>query len=141
MIGYGKLVLVIDEDERARLETALVLKQAGFTVVQACDGLEALSEMQRRHFDAVVTDFHLSNLDGLEFLAQSRVFWSDTPVIIVSKAQWDMGEMAVANEVFAWIRKSSSLGVLVSILALAVAQGVEQGVGRESTQAKELVGA
>ncbi|MEI8014588.1 MAG: hypothetical protein WCH20_07075 [Nitrospira sp.] len=34
-----------------------LLKQAGFTVVQACDGLEALSEMQQQHFDAVVTDF------------------------------------------------------------------------------------
>ena len=55
MIGYGKLVLVVDEVESERQETAFLLKQAGFTVVQACDGLEALSEMQQHHFDAVVT--------------------------------------------------------------------------------------
>ena len=38
MIGYGKNVLVVDDDGSERQETALVLEQAGFTVVQACDG-------------------------------------------------------------------------------------------------------
>lgn len=47
MIGDKKSVLVVDDDEREGQETTLVLEQAGFTVVQACDGLDALSEMQR----------------------------------------------------------------------------------------------
>ena len=125
MIGNGKNVLVVDDDEREREETVLVLEQAGFTVVQACNGLNALSKMQQQHVDVVVTDFHMPYLNGIELLAQSRVIWPDTPVIIVSKAQWDMSEMATANGAFAWIRKSSSPGVLVSMLALAVGQGVE----------------
>ena len=91
-------------------------------------------------FDAVVTDFHMPYLNGLDLLAQSRVIWSDTPVIIVSKAQWDMSEMAEENGVFAWIRKSSSPGVLLSILAMAVEQSVEQGVEWGSHQAMERVG-
>ncbi len=125
MIGDKKSVLVVDDDERAGQETTLVLEQAGFTVAQACDGLDALSEMQQHHFDAVVTGFHLPYLNGLELLAQSRVTCPDTPVIIVSKPQWDISEMATANGAFAWIRKSSSPGVLVSMLVLAVGQGVE----------------
>ena len=125
MIGDKKSVLVVDDDEREGQETTLVLEQAGFTVVQACDGLNALSEMQQHHFDAVVTGFHMPHLNGLELLAQSRVTWPDTLVIIVSKPQWDMSDMATAHGVFAWIRKSSSPGVLVSMLALAVGQGVE----------------
>ncbi|HSL02213.1 MAG TPA: response regulator [Nitrospiraceae bacterium] len=130
-------MLVVDDDERERQETAFVLEEAGFTVVQACDGLDALSEMHQQHFDAVVTDFYMPYLNGLELLAQSRVIWSDTPVMIVSKAQWDMSEMATANGAFAWIRKSSSPGVLLSILALAVEQDVE----RESQHAMERVDA
>ena len=121
MIGYGKRALVVDCFESERQETALVLEQAGFTVVQACDGLDALSEMHQQRFDAVVTDFHLLHLNGFELLAMSRIISSDTPVIIVSKAQWDMSELAKANGAFAWIRKSSSPGVLVSTLALAMA--------------------
>jgi two-component system chemotaxis response regulator CheY len=125
MMSEKKIVLVVDDDERERQETALVLEQAGFTVVQACDGLDALSELQQQHFDAMVTDFHMPHLNGLELLAQSRITWPDTPVIIVSKAQWDMSEMATAKGAFAWIRKSSSPGVLVRMLALAVGEGVE----------------
>ena len=136
MISYGKRVLVVDDDERERQETALVLKQAGFTVVQACDGLDALSEMQQQHFDAVVTDCHMPQLNGLDLLAQSRVIWSDTPVIILSKTRYTR-EMAEARGAFAWIRKSSSPGVLLSILAMAVEQGVEW----ESQHAMERVGA
>jgi two-component system chemotaxis response regulator CheY len=137
MIGYGKHALVVDCFESERQETALVLEQAGFTVVQACDGLDALREMRQRRFDVVVTDFHLLHLNGFELLAMSRIILSDTPVIIVSKLQWDMSELAKTHGAFAWIRKSSSPGVLVSMLALAMAQGGE----RDSQHAMDRVGA
>ena len=136
MISYGKRVLVVDDDERERQETALMLEQAGFAVVQACDGLHALSEMQKRRFDVVVTDCHMPHLNGLDFLAQSRVIWSDTPVIIFSETRY-MSEMAAARGAFAWIRKSSDSSVLLNMLAVAV----EQGAGWESTHAMQRVGA
>lgn len=136
MISYGKRVLVVDDDERERQETALVLDQAGFTVVQACDGLRALNEMQKRRFDVVVTDCHMSHLNGLDFLAQSRVIWPDIPVIIFSETRY-MSEMAAARGAFGWIRKSSDPSALLSMLAVAV----EQGVGWESTHAIQRVGA
>ena len=125
MMSEKKIILVVGDDERERQETALVLEQAGFNVVQACDGLDALSEMQQQHFDVMVTDFHMPHLNGLELLAQSRLTWPDTPVIIVWTAQWDMSEMATAKGAFAWIHKSLSPGVLVSMLALALEQSVE----------------
>ncbi len=134
MIGHGERVLVVNADERERQETARVLEEAGFTVVEACDGLDAVNELRQQHVDAVVTDFHMPHLKGLELLAQSRVTWPDTPVIIISKAQWDMDEMAMAHGAFAWIRQSSSPGVLVSMLALAVGQGVEWDVTHEILQ-------
>jgi CheY-like chemotaxis protein len=136
MISYGKRVLVVDGDERGRQETALVLEQAGFAVVQACDGLHALSEMQKRRFDFVVTDCHMPQLNGLDFLAQSRVIWPDTPVIILSETRY-MSEMAAARGAFAWIRKSSDSSVLLSMLTVAVEQGVEW----ESQHAMQRVGA
>ena len=135
MISEKKRVLVVDDDDSERQETTLVLEQAGFTVVQACDGLDALNEMQQHHFDAMVTDFHMPHLNGIELLAQSRITWPDTPVIIFSKAQWNMSEMVTAKGPFAWIRKSSSSGVLVRMLALAVGQGVERDFAHEILRA------
>jgi DNA-binding NtrC family response regulator len=124
MMSYGKRVLVVDDDERARQETALVLEQAGFAVVQACDGLHALSEMQKRRCDVVVTDCQMPHLNELDFLAQSRMSWPDTPVIIYSETRY-MSEMAATRGAFAWIRKSSDSSVLLSMLAMAMEPGVE----------------
>ncbi len=136
MMRYGKRVLVVDDDERARQETALVLAQAGFPVLQACDGLHALREMQKRRCDVVVTDCQMPHLNGLDFLAQSRMIWPDTPVILYSETRY-LSEMAAIRGAFAWICKSSDSSVLLSVLAVAVEQGVEW----KSTPAMQRVGA
>jgi DNA-binding NtrC family response regulator len=136
MMRYRKRVLVVDDDERARQETALVLEQAGFPVVQACDGLHALSEMQKRRCDVVVTDCQLPHLNELDFLAQSRVIWPDTPVILYSETRY-MSEMAAARGAFAWIRKSSDSNILLSVLAMAMEPGAEW----KSTPAMQRVSA
>jgi DNA-binding NtrC family response regulator len=136
MMSYGKRVLVVDDDGRARQETALLLEQAGFPVVQACDGLHALSEMQKRRCDVVVTDCQMPHLNGLDFLAQSRIIWPDTPVILYSETRY-MSEMAATRGAFAWIRKSSDSSVLLSVLAMAMEPGVEW----KSTPAMQRVSA
>lgn len=125
MIGYGKHLLVVDEVETTRLLLAEVLGQEGFTVAQACDGVQALREMQQRHFDVVVTDYHMPRLTGLDLLRQSQMAWPDIPVIIFSEIEWDKSDPTDARGAFAWIRRSSNPGVLLSMLALAVEQRVE----------------
>jgi two-component system chemotaxis response regulator CheY len=124
MMRDGKRVLVVDDEARARQETARVVEQAGFPVVQACDGLHALSEMQKRRGDVVVADCHMRHLNGRDFLAQSRVIWPDTPVILYSETR-DRSDMAAARGACAWIRQSSDASVLLNMLAMALEPGVE----------------
>jgi two-component system chemotaxis response regulator CheY len=139
MIGYGKRALVVDDTKTMRLFLAEVLGEQGFAVVQACDGIQALCEMQQRHFDVVVTDYHMPRLDGLDLLRQSLMTWPEIPVILFSELEWDKSDLAEARGAFAWVRKSPDPGVLLSILALALA--VKQDVERESPHAMERVGA
>jgi two-component system chemotaxis response regulator CheY len=138
MISYGKRALVVDDTETMRLLLAEVLGQQGLSVAQACcDGVQALCEMQQRHFDVVVTDYHMPRLDGLDLLRQSQMAWPEIPVISFSEIEWDRSELAEARGAFARIRKSSDPGVLLSMLARAVEQGLE----RESRHVMERVGA
>src|SRR4029077_3247881 len=109
---------------------------AGFPVVQACDGLHALSEMQKRRCDVVVADCQMSHLNGLDFLAQSRMIWPDTPVILYSETRY-LSEMAATRGAFAWICKSSDSSVLLSVLAMAMELGGEW----ESRHTMQRVGA
>lgn len=137
MIGYGKRVLLVGEMETVRQPLAEVLEEQGFIVVQARDGVQALWEMQLRHFDAVITDDRMPRLNGLDLVRQCRMAWPETPIILFADLEWDKIELAKARGAFAWIRKSSDPGILLSMLALALEQVVE----RRSIQAIEHVGA
>lgn len=84
MEGYGKRVLIADDEESVRRLVATVLEQAGYIVHAAIDGVEALGEMKKRRFDAVISDFHMPRLDGEQFLLLSRLMWPDIPVVLLS---------------------------------------------------------
>ena len=84
MVGYGKRVLVVDDDHHARFLLGALLDHAGYTVVPACDGRAALNELHKRHFDAVVTDYHMPFLNGLELVRLIHTHYPLIPVILVS---------------------------------------------------------
>ena len=84
MDGYGKRVLVADDEESVRHFVTVVLEQAGYIVHAAVDGLEALAEMKKRRFDAVISDYRMPRLDGEQFLLLSRVMWPEVPVLLLS---------------------------------------------------------
>jgi DNA-binding NarL/FixJ family response regulator len=81
--------------------------------------------MEQRHVDVVVTDYHMPRLTGLDLLRQSQMVWPEIPVIFFSELEWDTSELTEARGAFAWIRQSSDPGILLSMLALVVAQGME----------------
>jgi len=84
----------------------------------------------------VVTDGPMPHLNGREFLAQSRMSWPDTPVILYSETRY-LSDMAAVRGACAWIRQSSDSRVLLSVLAMAMEPGVEW----KSTPAMQRVGA
>lgn len=84
MEGYGKRVLIADDEESVRRLVGVVLEQAGYIVHAAVDGIEALAEMKKRRFDAVISDFHMPRLDGEQFLLLCRLIWPDIPVLLLS---------------------------------------------------------
>ncbi len=131
MIGYGKRLLLIHDPETTQLPLDAILAQEGFVVVQVADGVHALYEMQFHHFDVVVIDSHVPDLHGLDLLKQSRATWPEPPIILFTEVDWDMYDLAQALRAFAWVRKSSDTGILLSMLSLAMTQRVE----RESVRA------
>lgn len=84
MDGYGKRVLVVEDDQDVRIVMCLILSEAGYNVYEACDGLEALEALKKRRYDAVLTDYHMPRMDGLELLDLVQAMWPETPVIVAS---------------------------------------------------------
>ncbi|ALA58982.1 response regulator [Nitrospira moscoviensis] len=84
MDGYGKRVLVVEDDQDVRGMICLTLSDAGYNVYEASDGLEAVDALKRRRYDAVLTDYHMPRMDGLELLDLATAMWPGTPVILAS---------------------------------------------------------
>jgi two-component system OmpR family response regulator len=77
------LALVIDDEEDIRALVSLLLKQAGWEVVGAADGVEGIARLEESLPDFVVLDVEMPRLDGWQTLMGIRSR-SDVPVMMLT---------------------------------------------------------
>lgn len=65
-------VLIVDDEEHIRELIALYLQQAGFSVMEAADGLQALEILDREKVDMVILDIMMPNVDGWQLCRRIR---------------------------------------------------------------------
>jgi chemotaxis family two-component system sensor histidine kinase/response regulator PixL len=67
-------ILVVDDSSALRRTLALSLEKAGYLVLQAKDGREALTELNKNPtINLVICDIEMPNMNGFEFLSQRRL--------------------------------------------------------------------
>ncbi|MEM7326729.1 MAG: response regulator transcription factor [Actinomycetota bacterium] len=76
-------VLVVDDEPRIADLVRDYLEQAGFSVLRAGDGPDAIETFRRHRPDAIILDLGLPGMDGLDVLRTLRAE-SDVPVIILT---------------------------------------------------------
>ncbi|MFG0257331.1 MAG: sigma-54-dependent transcriptional regulator [Phycisphaerales bacterium JB043] len=79
-----KTVLVVDDKEMLRDSVGVTLQRAGFTVLAAGGGEQALDIIHRRRPDAIVTDLKMPGMTGVELLEHVREFDDDMPVVLMT---------------------------------------------------------
>ena len=67
-----KRVLIIDDASLVRLYYRAALESAGFEVAEALNGLDALEQVLAAHFDLLIVDVNMPQMDGLSFLRALR---------------------------------------------------------------------
>jgi two-component system response regulator MprA len=77
-------ILVVDDDAGLRKALRRVLVSQGFEVEVAGDGVEALSRLRARRFDAVVLDVMMPGSDGIEVCEQLRAEGDQLPVLMLT---------------------------------------------------------
>jgi two-component system chemotaxis response regulator CheY len=71
-MSMNNAILVVDDTRSMRKMVAAVLAGAGYEVLQAEDGVEALELAQSRQFDLVVTDHNMPRMDGVTLVRELR---------------------------------------------------------------------
>ena len=76
-------LLLVDDDDDLRDVTAFALRQAGFLVVTACDGIAALETYARERPDLAVLDVNMPRMDGFELAGELRRL-GRVPIIVLT---------------------------------------------------------
>ncbi|MBN7769080.1 PAS domain S-box protein [Marinobacter daepoensis] len=82
-----KRVLLVDDVDANLLIGAEMLKSRGFDVETARDGAEAVRQAESKHYDAILMDLRMPNMNGLEAtetIRQSGGINAQTPIIAVT---------------------------------------------------------
>ena len=77
-------ILHADGNTNMRQPLAEFLRNDGYVVEEAVDGLDALRMMESNQYDLIIAEIKMPKMDGVELLERIKEIKSDLPVILVS---------------------------------------------------------
>ncbi|MBQ4089327.1 MAG: response regulator transcription factor [Clostridia bacterium] len=79
-------IMVVEDDKNTRRLMETVLSQHGYEPVPACDGIEALEILDKKHVDLILLDIMMPRMDGYEFteIIRGNPALGDIPILMVT---------------------------------------------------------
>lgn len=68
----SKTIITVDDSASVRQMVSFTLQEAGYNVIEACDGKDALSKLNGATLNMVITDLNMPNMDGIELIKSLR---------------------------------------------------------------------
>lgn len=120
----AKRILFVDDETDWRFMASEYLKDAGYEVLTAKDGSEALSHLAQARLDLVILDLNLGEESGLDLLQQLKQVQPDVPVLIYTGMEHDYATVRgmLDQGAYQYLRKGTLGEMLTSV------QGAMAGV-------------
>src|SRR5881397_598316 len=116
-------VLIVDDDVALlqALPETVRLRMDGVVVDTADSGVVALTRLDARDYDAIVTDIKMPGMDGLELLAEIRTRRPDTPTLMITgHGEHDLVVQALRSGAYDFIPKPIDRDYFVASLRRAI---------------------
>lgn len=101
-------ILTVDDSPSLRMAIRIALSGAGYAVTEAGDGREGLQKASSTHFDMILTDLNMPNMDGLTMIREIRKLpeGCGTPIVFLTTESDDaVKQQAKAAGATGWLVK------------------------------------
>jgi two-component system chemotaxis response regulator CheY len=118
-----KTIMTVDDSASLRQMVSLVLRGAGYEVIEAVDGADALSKMNGQDLNLFLSDINMPNMDGLEFTRQVRAMpeFKFVPIVLLTtESHPEKKQEGKAAGATAWIVKPFNPDQLLAIVKKVV---------------------
>lgn len=103
----SKIIMTVDDSASVRQMVSLTLKDAGYSVIEACDGKDAMSKLKGQ-IDLIITDLNMPNMNGIELIRAVRASagYKFVPIVMLTtESQAAVKEEGKAAGATGWIVK------------------------------------
>lgn len=104
----SKVILIVDDSASVRQIVSFTLKEAGYEVIEAVDGNDALAKLNGLRIHMIIADLHMPNLDGIALIkaVRANAAYRFTPIIMLTtESQAEKKQEGKAAGAMGWIVK------------------------------------
>ncbi len=112
-------ILAVDDSPSIRRMVSFTLKNAGYDVIEAVDGQDALAKARARPVQLVLTDHNMPRMDGLTLVRSLRRMpaYRDAPILILTtESAREMKEQGRLAGATGWLVKPFDPGRLLEVV-------------------------
>ena len=119
--AHPATIILVEDETLVREITARVLGRAGYTVLEARDGEEALQMVRRHagHIDLMITDVVMARLGGLELARRVAGEWPGLPILLMSG--YNSEEMPADDPTISFLQKPFTPNALLQTVSALLA--------------------
>ncbi len=117
MAKQPKRILVVDDEENARIGLTRLLSNEGFLVDSVANGYEALNYLRQQEVNLIISDINMPEMNGITFLKELNKNFPKSNVIMITAYGGVESYIEAMNlGVFEYINKPIKIDELKSII-------------------------
>lgn len=116
-----KKILIVEDEESVRILLAAALEPCGYEIDIAGNGVKAISCIENRSYDLIITDYVMPEMDGIELTRWTKEKYPSIPILVLT-ADGLEGDNFLKSGATACIRKPFEIAKLQKMITVILSE-------------------